>query len=404
MLSRLVVNLPGGGYCRPLTADAPHEIPIMTSADRVDLAFSRRLNRGLQRIAAARGIEAVLLATARAANDLANAAGVCAIPEDQSHCAICSLEDSAVTLLGDDSALQQLVASAAQNTEGIAQYRPLMEIELSPGRRLLAETLFTVPVGADSGYLALAFFWREGGSPTPEQLALLPGLAWTSSLALKSQQDAAELLRSRAEQRSQLMEFQHRARNVLALVRSIIRRSSQAADSPEEFAQHMEGRISALARTQGALVIDGQSGPDLEDLIRTELAANAVRDERVIIAGPTLRLAPRAAETMALALHELTTNALKFGALTGPNGRIAVNWNISPETPSTLHWSWIESNVHIAPTTPQRRGFGKELIERVLPYELGAKTSFRIENEGARCEIDLPINDRTTAHSGRRPL
>lgn len=395
MLSRLVADLPYGAYCVPLTA--LHEIPV-TSADSVDLEFSRRLNRGLRRIASAQGTEAVLLATARAAHELASAAGLCAVRTDDSAALISLAEEAAVTALNGDSSLQRLIASASRGDEAVVQYRPLLEVDLPAGRRLRAETLLTVPVGAESGFAGLAFFWRDGAVPSTEQLTLLPSLAWTSCLALRSQRDSEALGRSHAEQSSQLLEFQHRVRNVLALVRSIIRRSGHAAESPDEFASHLEARISAVARTQGALIIDKHTGPELEDLVRTELAANAARDEQLLIAGPSHRLATRAAETMALAFHELTTNALKFGALTVPDGRIAVSWSIDS---STLHWSWIESNVHIAQTAPQRRGFGRELIERVLPYELGAATRFTIAADGVRCEIDLPINERTTAMAER---
>lgn len=381
----------------------------MMTVDRADLASSRRFNGGLQRIASARGTEATLLATARAARELAAATGLCAIPSDGTNGMLVTVEDSNVTLLDPASSLYELVASTAQGNEATVQHRPPMEVALPAGRWLNAETLLTVPLGADCGYAGFAFFWGHGATPSAEQLALVPGLAWTGCLALRSQHDAAELDRVRIEQRSQINEIQHRARNVLAVVRSIVRRSGHAAESPDEFASHIEGRISALARTQGALIVDSKHGPELEDLIRTELTANAVRDAQLSIAGPSLRLVPRAAETIALALHELTTNALKFGALTVPEGRIAVSWKIASPAPSTLHWSWIESNVRIPRTAPHRRGFGRELIENVLPYELGAATRFTLESSGLRCEIDLPINERTTgaaddAYRGGRRL
>lgn len=372
--------------------------PAMTSADSAALDLARRLNRGLKHIASAKGVDAVLLATATAAHDLAEAAGLCAVPDDESHCLISTFEDAVVTRLEACSALQRLVtAAAAAGGEAIVQHRPFMEVELPAGQRIQAGTLLTVPLGKASGYLGLAFFWREGASPSTGQLALLPALAWTSCLALRSQQHADELRQSRAEQRFQIAELQHRARNVLALVRSIIRRASQRSQSQEEFASHLESRVSALARTQGALTIDERTGPELEDLIRAELTANAVRDTQFVIAGPAFRLRPRAAEPMALALHELTTNALKFGALTQPEGRISVSWNIETAPAPTLRWRWIESNVSIAQPIPERRGFGAELIERVLPYELGAVTRLTVAADGARCEIDLPINERTTA-------
>lgn len=371
--------------------------------DSPDFDLSRRLNSGLKRIASAHGIEAVLLATAAAAQELANAAGLCAVPAHETHSVIATPGRSSVSTLAGDSALQRLITGAVAGGEAIMQHRPHMEVELPSGQRLQAETLLTVPIGADSGYLGLAFFWRDGLTPTAAQLTLLPGLAWTSCLALRAQQHENQLLESRIEQRSQIAEIEHRARNVLATVRSIIRRSGQTAESPEDFASHLEARISALARTQGALIIDQHSGPELEDLIRTELTANAVRDNQFSIAGPSWRMARRAAETMALTLHELTTNALKFGAFTVPDGRLSVSWDIDATPASILHWRWVESNVSIAQTA-RRRGFGRELIEHVLPYELGATTRYTLNDGGAQCEIDLPINERTTVNVGGTPL
>jgi two-component sensor histidine kinase len=370
----------------------------MTSADSPDFDLSRRLNSGLKRIASAHGVDAVLLATATAAQELANAAGLCAVPTDQTYFVISTPGRGSVSTLSGSSALERLITSAAAGSEAIVQHRPSMEVELPSGQRLLAETLLTVPVGADSGYLGLAFFWGEGLMPTAAQLMLLPGLAWTSCLALRAQQHESKLHQNRIEQRSQIVEIEHRARNLLATVRSIIRRSGQNADSPEEFASHLEARVSALARMQGALTIDQHSGPELEDLIRAELTANAVRDNQFTLAGPSWRLRPRAAETVALTLHELTMNALKFGAFTVPEGRLSVSWSIAATPTPTLQWRWTESNVPITQTAPGRRGFGRELIERVLPYELGAVTRYIIADGGARCEIDLPINERTAVN------
>lgn len=397
MLSRLGIHLPSGAHLLPALA-AKQEIRVMTSASP-DFDLSRRLNIGLKRIAAAQSIDAVLLATAAAAQELTDAAGLCAVPTDETHCVVSTAER--LRAIDGGSAVQRLIAGAAAGGEAIVQHRPSMEVEIPSGERLRAETLLTVPVDADSGYLGLAFFWRDGLSPTAAQLTLLPGLAWTACLALRVQQHAGELQESRLDQHAQMAEIEHRTRNVLATVRSIVRRSGQTAESPEDFASHLEARISALARTQGALIIDRHSGPELEDLIRAELTANAVRDDQFSIAGASWRLAPRAAETIALTLHELTTNALKFGAFTAPEGRLSISWKIDSKPVPRLRWRWVESNIQVPPTASRRRGFGMELIERVLPYELGAVTRYTIHDGGAQCEIDLPINERTSLNLER---
>jgi two-component system CheB/CheR fusion protein len=371
------------------------------SLDAASLSFAGRLNKALKRIGNAQGSNAVFLAAAKAAQELSRADGFCLVANDASQYWVVTLEDVQRLAIDRASSLGSLIHSAgSQAGEAIVQHRPGLEVELPTGRRLRTETLLTVPFGATATHLSLSYFWCDGFLPSTEQLSLLPALAWTSSLALRTQQREEELQHRQEQQRSQILELQHRARNILALVRSIIRRSSIAADSTEYFAQHLEARISALARTQGALSIDDRAGPELEDLIRAEMAANAVRDNQFELTGPSVRLSIRGAETMALTLHELTTNALKFGALTTPEGHIAVTWSVDASTtPARLRWQWIESGVSLVATTTPRRGFGQELIERVLPYELDARTQFTFAPGGLLCEIDLPINERTVSLS-----
>lgn len=375
----------------------------MTTTETLEafsLSFAGRLNKALKRIGNAQGSNAVCLAAAKAAQELSRADGFCVVANDASQYWVVTLEDVQRLPFDRASTLGSLIGSSSAAGEAIVQHRPGLEVELPTGRRLHTETLLTVPFGATATHLSLSYFWCDGFLPSTEQLALLPALAWTSSLALRTQQREEELQHSQEQQRSQIVGLQHRARNILALVRSIIRRSSIAADSTEYFAQHLEARISALARTLGALSIDGRAGPELEDLIRAEMAANAVRENQFELTGPSVRLSIRGAETMALTLHELTTNALKFGALTTPEGHIAVSWSVDASTqPARLRWHWAESGVSLVAMAMPRRGFGQELIERVLPYELDARTQFTFAPGGLFCEIDLPINERTVSLS-----
>ena len=370
----------------------------MNASPGVHSDLSQRLSGGLQRIAAAQSRDGVLSAVTSIAHEWAHTDGVCALPRDYSQCLIATAEDPGVQSLSNGPSLQRLVASAAEAREGVVKHRPEMEIELPAGKRLRAETILTVPLGLASAYLAIGFLWRAGHAPSAEQIALLSALAWATSMALQAQHKEEDLQRSREQQRTQTIELQHRVRNVLALVRSIIRRSSYAGASAEDFSSHLEARVSALARTQGSLALDGRVGSDLENLIRTEFTANAARDSQFSINGPPLRLSARGTETMALTLHELAINALKFGALTESTGHISIDWSIDhTASPPRLRWRWCESGLGSAAPTPQRRGFGQELIERVLPYELGARTTLTFAPGGVRCEIDLPLNERTAS-------
>jgi len=371
----------------------------MTASAALDVGSMQRLSGGLQRMATAQDRNAVLAAATNLAHEVAGADGLCALPPKHSPILFCVRGDpEVVRSVPSDASMQQLVDSASAAEDAVVRHQHAMELDLSAGRRFRAESSVIVPLHLGSHCVAIGFFWRTGFAPAAEQLTMLTTLAWAISFALQAQQTNAELRHSRERQRTQTLELQHRVRNVLALVRSIIRRSRVAGESAEDFSSHLEARVSALARTQGSLSMDAHAGSDLEDLLRAEFAANAVRDTQFSIDGPPLRLSVRATETMALTLHELTINAVKFGALSQSTGHISVDWSIDElAAPARLHWRWRESGVGIALPTPQRRGFGQELIERVLPYELGARTSLTFAPGGARCEIELPVNERTTS-------
>ncbi len=284
--------------------------------------------------------------------------------------------------------MSQLSERAVLRRHDAGDYR------LPDGRRVNADLVFGATPEDGTSAEALGFFWCESPVAPDARLLSLSAIAFACRLALQRNEQAQPKQR---HDRGLLTELQHRTRNLLALLRSIIRRSGVTARSAEEFALHLEARISALARTQSVLALDGDTGPEMEDLLRTELTANAVRDGQFTIEGPAIRLSSRATQTMALAMHELTTNALKFGALGAPRGRIAVSWWLDQQPLPTLHWRWIESGVSVAQLMPQHRGFGQELIERMLPYELGAQTEFAFAPGGLRCEIRLPLDERTVA-------
>jgi two-component system CheB/CheR fusion protein len=192
-----------------------------------------------------------------------------------------------------------------------------------------------------------------------------------------------------------LGELQHRVRNILGVVRSVVARTMRSSPSLEELAISLDGRLDTLARTQSVFTRSGVASVDLEDVIRDELVAVAAREEQLDIDGPSLRLRREAAEALALALHELTTNAVKYGALSDPNGRLAVRWIVmNTNTGRRLALEWRESGVRALDLKPSRSGFGRELIERGLPYELGASTSLEFARGGVKATIEVPLTDK----------
>jgi two-component system CheB/CheR fusion protein len=208
--------------------------------------------------------------------------------------------------------------------------------------------------------------------------------------------DVTAITRAEERQRLLLAELQHRVRNTLGVVRSISRRTAESSSSVEEYASHLDGRLNAFARTQALVTRDPEGGVDFEYLVVEELLAyNAREGEQVRVSGPRVRLQPKAAETFALAIHELATNALKYGALSRPTGRIEVTWRLDETVdPAELVFEWRERG---GPRVgaPPRKGFGTELLERTLAFELKGQTRMAFDDPGLQCSITIPLSKRT---------
>lgn len=156
---------------------------------------------------------------------------------------------------------------------------------------------------------------------------------------------------------------------------------------------HLEGRIGAFSRVQAVVTRSPDAGVDLAAMIEDELLAHAAREgEALVIEGPEISLKPRAAETISLAIHELATNAVKYGALGSDGARIAVTWKRKRTDESeVLNLVWEENGVTGVPAVPERQGFGLELLQRTLPYELGGETRVEFRPEGLRFSMTVPL-------------
>ncbi|MGY3444769.1 CheR family methyltransferase [Bradyrhizobium sp. USDA 4473] len=207
--------------------------------------------------------------------------------------------------------------------------------------------------------------------------------------------DVTAITRAEERQRLLLAELQHRVRNTLGVVRSIARRSAETSSSVEEYSSHLDGRLNAFARTQSLVTRDPESGVDLEYLVVEELLAyNAHEGEQLQVSGPPVRLQPKAAETFALAIHELATNALKYGALSQATGRIDVSWRFDGDSdPQQLMFDWRERGGP-AVSSPRRKGFGSELLERTLAFEFKGKTTLAFNSSGLHATIAIPMSAR----------
>ena len=235
-----------------------------------------------------------------------------------------------------------------------------------------------------------------------DDVSFLQNYANLLAAAIERLQSDVEL-KEAANRRSILLgELQHRVRNMLLNVQSLARRTVKRSASLEEFAASFDARLMALARTQELLTRGSTVSVRLEDTLREELRAHgADYGSRVLLSGPDVRLLPKVAQALSMAFHELATNASKYGALGHDGARLNVSWrNVPGDEADEVLIVWRESGVAIA-TTPTRRGFGSETIERSLPYMLGGNARVEFHSDGVECTIRFPLaKDRGIPNDG----
>jgi two-component system, chemotaxis family, CheB/CheR fusion protein len=205
--------------------------------------------------------------------------------------------------------------------------------------------------------------------------------------------DISERKRSELQQRLLINELNHRVKNTLSTVQSIVMQSLRNAHTLEQARPAIEHRLLALARTHDVLTAEQWQGAELEDLVEGSLSVHCSDRSRLRIEGPVVRLLPQPSLTFALALHELCTNAVKYGALSNDTGRVEVTWNVTEDGGQRqLHLSWRESGgpeVH----SPNSHGFGSRLIERYLGAQLQGTVQWNFERTGVVCEVAAPISE-----------
>jgi two-component sensor histidine kinase len=203
-------------------------------------------------------------------------------------------------------------------------------------------------------------------------------------------QDITELKSAQDRQKMLLDELNHRVKNMLATVQSVAMQTRRRATDLDAFTRAFEGRLMALNRAHELLTREIGSGVLLGDLVLGTVAPYEDQPgERFRLSGPAIRLGSEVAVTLAMALHELTTNAVKYGALSIPQGRISVNWTALPGGPMTVDWT---ETCGPPVAEPAARGFGSDLIERGLARQFGGTAVLEFNKEGLRCLINAPLS------------
>jgi PAS domain S-box-containing protein len=206
--------------------------------------------------------------------------------------------------------------------------------------------------------------------------------------------------RKTAERQRQLVasEVAHRLRNTMAVVDSIVTLTARRAASVVDFQEALQGRFAAIPRTNDALIRGSSTDISFRLLLESELAPYRDDDSKITLTGPDIGLDGQGAVALALVLHELATNAAKYGALSTSAGRLSVDWKVEADAPPQIDVTWLERNGPLV-APPTRRGFGSELIARSLGVHGGTAIS-SFAASGVSCSIRLPLNGgpRPPAH------
>lgn len=182
-------------------------------------------------------------------------------------------------------------------------------------------------------------------------------------------------------------EVAHRTKNVMAVVSAIARQSQRSAKTPQEFAAIFEGRLGGLARSLDLLVETDWEGVSLEALVRQQLSS-FVEDYRFDAEGPPVLLGPPAVQNLGMALHELATNAVKYGALSEPSGRIRIRWKIGD---GRFELEWLEMGGPPVEVPNGRKGFGRSVIEDIAASSLGGTATIVFAPSGLVWTLEAPL-------------
>ncbi|HWV13492.1 MAG TPA: HWE histidine kinase domain-containing protein [Sphingobium sp.] len=224
---------------------------------------------------------------------------------------------------------------------------------------------------------------------TPAELRVAEALRTALLEVVLRLSDSANEERQKAHEKQELLiaELNHRVRNILSLIRGLLSQTRDNARSVDEFIDTLESRVHALARAHDQITADRWAPARLQDLIEVEAGAYlGERRDRVKQTGPNVLLTPSAFTVLALVIHELLTNAAKYGALSD-GGTVRIDWRVDADGSLLLDWNESGGPAVVAPT---RRGFGSTVIERSIPYDLDGKAEIAYRLAGLEAHFCIP--------------
>jgi PAS domain S-box-containing protein len=225
------------------------------------------------------------------------------------------------------------------------------------------------------------------------RLARLKGLTLDVTARKRSEDDQSLLIAA----------LDHRVKNLLARIAVVAKDTRHGSSSLDAYIQALERRIQSIADAHSLLSQNRWRGVDLAELLRDQLAPYAT-DANTTIGGPNVTLTVAATQALAMVLHELVTNAAKYGALSSPHGRVEVNWNRGPgEDAANLSITWREIGGPAVTASPEC-GYGVGLIRDLIPHELGGSVDLAFASGGVCCGFEIPFEAGRDGHKGELHL
>jgi two-component system CheB/CheR fusion protein len=266
----------------------------------------------------------------------------------------------------------------------------LHDVLTSHGTR---ERPITLPNDGQTYTMRIRPYWSSGGE--------VNGVIMTF-------QDITGLTNATHRQQLLVAALQHRVRNILSTVRSLARESRETSDDLDTFFERFDGRLTALATSESIVTRSGDGRVDLAELVHEAMPDALVDGAAFNVSGDSVMLGARTAQMIALALNELATNAIKFGALGEAHGTVDLSWTTRSRGGETwLHLVWHETGIAATGEQPGAHGFGLDLVENGIPYELGGTGTVRFEPGALTCTLEVPIDrghgDGITIANGSAP-
>ncbi|ATC23599.1 GAF domain-containing protein [Caulobacter vibrioides] len=263
-------------------------------------------------------------------------------------------------------------------------------------RPTFVKSLAIAPVRPRDPIAAIAVYWARPYDPPPEVLRKLQVVARATASALESGRLNDYLAASLEHGHFLLRELDHRVKNTLAIVQSITRQTLRTTPSPEAFADVFESRILALSQAHELLTRRAWGRPQLEEILQRTLATFA--DDvagRFEVQGPAVAFSAETAVSVHMAIHELIANAARHGALSTPQGRVAIEWNVDKATaPGLLTLIWREQGGPALSGPPTRNGFGSKMVHQGLARDLGGQAVLDFAPTGLVFTLRAPLSER----------